>query len=157
MNSTTTAAAAAAEPVFTVSGFTDVTGEKNTDGQWVFDKSAATLIWRIEVNADFATRADAQAYAATLPKALKLKAGGVTNYTVDCTQSFETGRVFASYHLSADKVNGGVNETAIARLRKVLARVPHTFVETYGGNSATVAQLQQFVATGSIATAVEVK
>lgn len=61
----------------------------------------------------FPTMADAQAFAATLPKFLKARGTGFS----DCRSPIR-GCVWFSVTLKSDGVNGGVNETGLKRLRK---------------------------------------
>ena len=103
----------------------------------------APIRWEF-ASADFASREDAEALMATMPKALKAWVAscyhqhGVTTYSVH-----------AKANLAADDVNGGVNETGVRRYWTLTrwAAKTSTPITFDGGYSEVVANAYQDRAT----------
>lgn len=87
-----------------------------------------------------ATEAEAKEIAETFPKSYGVK------YThCHCLDNATRWFAFASANLSGNEVNEGKNETGLNRLRKILSRTPHTFVEGKYDNAASIEQLRALI------------
>ena len=80
--------------------------------------------WGIDIKAYFTTEELAQQYAAKFPKSLKMRAYRVNGYD-HSGNSIDFGGVGVHIKLCSDDVNKGVNETGVARLRRIQKLAPH--------------------------------
>ena len=80
----------------------------------------------IDIRAYFTTEELAQQYAAKFPKSLKMRA-----YRVSGSEG-DFGGVGVNIKLSSDDVNKGINETGVARLRRIQKLAPHVMFENAG-------------------------
>ena len=79
-----------------------------------------TTAYGATVTARFDTPQDAAAFAARFPKAAKLTAPSLNGYTVVGRPGHpERGMIRVHVKLTADGVNGGVNETGLRRLATI--------------------------------------
>jgi hypothetical protein len=79
----------------------------------------------VHVKAYFETLELAQEYAARFPKSLKMKPANVSGYRdAGCNNYSHWAFVFADIKLSSDDVNKGVNESGLARLRRIQKLAP---------------------------------
>jgi len=86
----------------------------------------------IDIKAYFTTEELAQQYAAKFPKSLKMRAYRVASWdnVNDC--SIDHGCVDGRIKISSDDVNKGVNETGLARLRRIQKLAPHVMFANAG-------------------------
>lgn len=87
------------------------------------------------MDAAFATRAEAEAFAALFPKYVRAEVRGFTTDPRPVSVTFEA--VSVDLNLAADDCNGGKNETAIKRYRAVVRTLAKhgleaTWTETHG-------------------------
>lgn len=91
----------------------------------------------------FATREDAEAFVALLPKSCKVRASTITG------RDYQAGLVKFNAMLAADGVNGGRNETGIKRYRALAAaceRIGCPIIWTMPfSNSITEAELAELI------------
>lgn len=128
--------------IFTVSATSDCKFDTSVRPHVSYPETA-TAIRSVRASAIFATRDDARAFVATLPKAWRVAAcylGG---------SSRGSGLAEFSANFSADKSNKGTNEAGLKRLRAFLGRVAYTY-KSESLNAATLEQFERFLATGSL-------
>ena len=96
----------------------------------------------IRATREFATKEEAAAFAATLPKSCKIRGSSISGHVGDAWACW--GWISCDVSLTKDGVNGGVNEGGIARVRKFLSKVDYK-IETDSriANPATVEQIKQ--------------
>lgn len=104
-----------------------------------------TAVRDISIGASFPNLDAAKAFAGQFPKSYGLRC--YTLYSSLSAASPSTGVVELRATLAADGVNGGRNETGVARARKFLAKVPYEFKQIEKiQNPATVEQLKALLA-----------
>lgn len=88
----------------------------------------------VEFHRTFPTVADAEMFAATLPKSLKARATSMSGHLPNGARS---GFVFFRAVLKQDGVNGGVNETGLKRLRAAVKAISFEWNPDTCANSMT--------------------
>lgn len=136
MTTTTTA------PRFTVTAYTDCTFEAR-----VPQPNTATRMLRVEVSAEVATKADAEAFVATLPKSWRVFATILHKATFSGTVPV-VGYIYQKSIFHANGVNHGNNEAGLKRLRSFLGRVAWDL--NLQRSTATPEQFATFLATGRL-------
>ena len=122
-------------PIFTVTGTVDY--RYTVANEFILlDK-----VNSIEASAEFPTIPEAKAFAAQFPKSWRVY--GTCLYRGGGTLR---GLVSIQAGLGECKSHGKQNETGLARVRKFLALVPHTFARREIGNYASEEQLRKVLA-----------
>ncbi len=103
---------------------------------WAAEKGGVPYL--VKADAIVATKADAEAFAATMPKWLRVVGSSISGST--------RGSGYISFHVNfaADAVNGGKNEAGMKRLKKFLSLVEWEYQSPFL-NSVSEAAFRSFV------------